>query len=245
MSIAANAEAIFQGLTGGGLSPVAASGVLGNIEAESGGDLNSVGSGGGGLLGYTPISSAPPGGAPGSPLSAQISAALAYIQNSYPGGIAHLNSITDPEQAGESFAQYGERCAACTNYNGAGFGQLPIRGANAQQVFAAFEAGTLGSAGTGAPASGTTAGAFGIPGLPSFLDPGTAISGAESTFVDWATKAMFIVLGLALAGLGIWKLANPGKSATSSVTQSAKDLGTTAEAGGSNKAPAVPEAAAA
>lgn len=225
MTIAANAEAIFQGLTSGGLTPVAAAGVLGNIEAESGGDLDSVGSGGGGLLGYTPISSAPPGGAPGQPLSAQISAALAYIQNSYPGGIAQLDSFTDPNAAGQSFAQYGERCAACTNYDGAGYGQLPIRGANAQEVYNAYESGSLGAAGTGSVPSGTDTSILGsigeITGLPQ------AVSSVE----DWGVKMALVVVGLGLGVLGIWKMANPGKSATDSVTSSLKQAG--GEAGGS------------
>lgn len=154
MSIPDNAEAIFNGLVAGGLSPVAASGVLGNIEAESGGDLNSQGDGGGGLLGYTPISSAPPGGAPGGPIAGQISAAIAYIQNSYPGGVAALNSISSASQAGSSFAQLGERCLDCGSTPGASTAQLPIRAQNATDVYNAYLAGTLGSPTQGTAPSG-------------------------------------------------------------------------------------------
>lgn len=220
MSLPDNAAAIFQGLLGGGLTPVAASGVLGNIEAESGGNLDSVGDGGGGLLGYTPISSAPAGGAPGSSLSDQISAVLAYITNSYPGGVSQLDSFTTPTAAGESFAQYGERCAACGYQDGTS--QLAVRGSNAQEVYNAYQTGSLGS-GTTNPATGSTTD---YPG--GSLDPlnwpqdvGQSIGTAVTSGEDFAVKMALVTVGLGLAVLGIWKLANPGKSATESVSSAA------------------------
>lgn len=173
MTIPANAEALFTGLVQGGLTPVAASGVLGNIEAESGGDLNSVGDGGGGLLGYTPISSAPPGGAPGSPIGQQITAAIAYIQADYPGGISALNAILDPGTAGSDFAHYGERCAACGYQDGSG--QLAIRAQNAVDVYTAFQQGTLGSP-TQGNAGGTSGTAAATPA--STVAARTALGGS-------------------------------------------------------------------
>jgi hypothetical protein len=80
---------------------------------------------------------------------------------------------------------------------------------------------------TGAPRA-TTAGLFGIPGLPDptklfggITDPSTWFSGATKDITNWATKAMFIVLGLGLGALGVWKLANPGKSASSAISEKA------------------------
>jgi hypothetical protein len=82
---------------------------------------------------------------------------------------------------------------------------------------------------TGAPRTGTTTGWGGVPGLPDptklfggVTNPSTWFSGATKDFTNWATKAMFIVLGLGLGALGVWKLANPGKSASSSVSGQVK-----------------------
>lgn len=205
MALPANATAIMDGLIADGLTPVAAAGILGNVEAESGGDLNSVGSGGGGLIGYTPISSAPAGGAPGQPIGAQISAIVAYIQRSYPGGVQQLDAFTDPEAAGESFAQYGERCAACGYQDGTS--QLAIRGANAQEAYQAYQSGTLGSAQqgsidtmAGAGAAQTTASETGTAllqtpignvTLPSGLISRAAIGLFGIVLLYMALKSMF------------------------------------------------------
>jgi hypothetical protein len=181
----------------------------------------------------------------------------------YPGGTATGAMLSDPSQA--SFAQQAQIAAsAFASYLGvaggdpikaeeiyqSGAASGPTAGSNLLQQYLGGASATSGASGAQG-ATGTTA---------SLLDPSTWFSGATKDFTNWATKAMFIVLGLGLGALGVWKLANPGKSASSSVSQTAKKLGSDDEqmgagagiggkssggGGGSGAAAAAPELAAA
>jgi Phage tail lysozyme len=74
----ANYAAIVSFLTAHGYTGLAAAGIAGNIYQESGGNPESVGSGGGGLIGWTPL---PPGfvtGNPAADLQTQLAAILTY-----------------------------------------------------------------------------------------------------------------------------------------------------------------------
>lgn len=86
-----------------GYSPAAAAGVAGCIAGESSGDPESIGSGGGGLIGWTPL---PPGlvtGNPSADLAAQEQAILSY--NAAHGPVSALNSQTDPVAAADLYSQ--------------------------------------------------------------------------------------------------------------------------------------------
>jgi hypothetical protein len=143
--VPANVSALMSGLMVLGLTRVGAAGITGNIEAESGGALNSVGSGGCGLIGYTPCGSAPPGGAvsvsgPNPSLMQQLGAVIMYTNANYPGGVGGMNSFGDPGAAGASYAQFAERCAEC----GPGGSQLGVRAGNAIAAYGSFDKGGVG-----------------------------------------------------------------------------------------------------
>lgn len=81
-----------------GYTPIAAAGIAGNIFQESKGNPESVGSGGGGLIGWTPL---PPGfvtGNPAADLQTQLNALLTYNEG-WHQFIPALNAATSPAQA--------------------------------------------------------------------------------------------------------------------------------------------------
>src|SRR6202023_1928439 len=93
-----NYGAIVTFLTAHGYSGNAASGIAGNIYAESGGNPESVGDGGGGLIGWTPL----PGGyvtaTPAADLQTQLTAILAFNQI-WAQYLPTLNAAGSPAQA--------------------------------------------------------------------------------------------------------------------------------------------------
>lgn len=118
----ANYNTIFQYLRGRGLSASAASGVLGNIWQESQGNPESVGSGGGGLIGWTPLGSAHPvadivTGSCSRDLAVQMEDVVQYIETN--GSIGNMNAYSSPASAAEHFMAQYERClpSACAPGN--------------------------------------------------------------------------------------------------------------------------------
>ena len=109
--------AVGQFLVENGYSDAAAAGVASCIDGESGGNPESVGSGGGGLIGWTPISSAAPNpdiitGNSAQDMMTQLSDILYY--NSTEIGqslVTQLNAISDPVAAADFFSQNFERPA--------------------------------------------------------------------------------------------------------------------------------------
>jgi hypothetical protein len=73
-----NYAAIVDYLTGHGYTGIAAAGIAGNIYQESGGNPESVGSGGGGLIGWTPLPGGFVTGNPQADLETQLAALLTY-----------------------------------------------------------------------------------------------------------------------------------------------------------------------
>ncbi len=141
--------AIAQYLVENGYSKAAAAGVAGCVAGESGGNPESVGSGGGGLIGWTPLSSAAPNaniitGNPAQDMMTQL-ADLLYYNSSEIGQslVTQLNAITDPVSAADFFSANFEKPAVLYS---------DVRPSVAQQVFA--ELGGLCSPGrsTGPPA---------------------------------------------------------------------------------------------
>lgn len=91
-----------------GYSKLAAAGMAGNMWQESKGDPESVGSGGGGLIGFTPL---PPGyvtGNPAADLKFQLNAVLTYNQQ-WSQYIPALNAATSATQAADIYMNDFER----------------------------------------------------------------------------------------------------------------------------------------
>jgi hypothetical protein len=109
--------AVGQYLVENGYSAAAAAGVASCVDGESGGNPESVGSGGGGLIGWTPISSAEPNsniitGNAAQDMMAQLEDLLYY--NSTEIGqslVTQLNAISDPIAAADFFSQNFEKPA--------------------------------------------------------------------------------------------------------------------------------------
>lgn len=106
--VPANDAAIVSFLVAHGYTGIAAAGIAGNIFQESGGNPESVGSGGGGLIGFTPL---PPGyvtGNPAADLQTQLNAVLTYNQQ-WSQFIPALNAATTPTEAADIYMNDFER----------------------------------------------------------------------------------------------------------------------------------------
>jgi hypothetical protein len=109
--------AIGQYLVNNGYSAAAAAGVASCVDGESGANPESVGSGGGGLIGWTPLGSAQPDtniitGNVSADMVTQLADILYY--NSHEIGqseVDELNSQTDPVAAADFFSQHFEKPA--------------------------------------------------------------------------------------------------------------------------------------
>lgn len=112
-----NLLAIAQYLVQNGYSKAAAAGVASCVDGESGGNPESVGSGGGGLIGWTPLGSAAPNanivtGNASADMLAQLADILYYNSNEIGSSqVAELNSQTDPVAAADFFSQHFEKPA--------------------------------------------------------------------------------------------------------------------------------------
>ncbi len=94
----ANYAAIVGFLTAHGYTAFAAAGIAGNIYQESGGNPESVGSGGGGLIGWTPLPGGFVTGNPAADLQTQLAALLTYNQQ-WSGYLPALNAATSAPAA--------------------------------------------------------------------------------------------------------------------------------------------------
>ena len=112
-----NLLAIGQYLVDHGYSKAAAAGVASCVDGESGGNPESIGSGGGGLIGWTPLGSAAPDanivtGNASADMQAQLADILYYNSNEIGAShVAGLNSQTDPVAAADYFSQNFEKPA--------------------------------------------------------------------------------------------------------------------------------------
>lgn len=108
----ANYLTIGKFLVQNGYTPVGAAGVVGCVAGESSGNPEAVGSGGDGLIGWTPPSSGPPlTGNASADLDTQLQAILAYNNAQGAGLIAMLNAQPDPVSAADFYSQHFERPA--------------------------------------------------------------------------------------------------------------------------------------
>jgi hypothetical protein len=116
----ANYAAIVNYLTGHGYTAIAATGIAGNIYQESMGNPESVGTGGGGLIGWTPLPSGFVTGNPAADLQTQLAALLTYNQQ-WAQYIPALNAAKTPTDAAYLYMTYFERpgIPATSNREGA------------------------------------------------------------------------------------------------------------------------------
>jgi LysM repeat protein len=112
-----NLLALGQYLVDNGYSKAAAAGIASCVDGESTGNPESVGSGGGGLIGWTPLGSAQPNsniitGNAAQDMVTQLSDILFYNSNEIGSSwVAGLNSQTDPVAAADFFSQHFEKPA--------------------------------------------------------------------------------------------------------------------------------------
>jgi hypothetical protein len=103
-----------------GYTAMGAVGIAGNIYQESKGDPESVGTGGGGLIGWTPLPAGFVTGNAVADLQTQLTALLSYNQQ-WSQYIAALNGSTSPTDAAYIYMTYFERPGfpAASNREGA------------------------------------------------------------------------------------------------------------------------------
>ena len=127
-----NLLAIGQYLVDNGYSKAAAAGVASCVDGESGGNPESVGSGGGGLIGWTPLGSAAPNanivtGNASADMLTQLADILYYNSNEIGASrVAELNSQTDPVAAADFYSQNFEKPAVTDS---------DVRSSVAEQIF--------------------------------------------------------------------------------------------------------------
>jgi hypothetical protein len=122
-----NVTAIVNFLLSNGYSANAAAGIAGNIYQESKGDPESVGMGGGGLIGWTPLQSGFVTGNPAADLQTQLAAILTY-NNGWSAYLPALNGAATPADAAYIYV---------TDFERAGIPAASTREASADAVAAA------------------------------------------------------------------------------------------------------------
>ena len=106
--VPANYAAIVSFLTSHGYTGNAAAGIAGNIWQESGGNPESVGDGGGGLIGWTPLPGGYVTGNPAADLQTQLTAILAFNQI-WAQYVPALNAAASPAAAAAIYVTDFER----------------------------------------------------------------------------------------------------------------------------------------
>lgn len=192
MPLPQNAKDIYSFLTGQGLSANAAAGILGNIFGESGGNPESQGSGGNGLIGWTPPLSGAVTGNVQKDLAFQEAALMTFIKKN--SSISAINNNSSSPTAAASYFIYNlERPA-----NPAG--DLPIRAQVASDVAAAAKSGNWPQ---GTAATNASIGSDVASSILGTLLGGLGFSGDMS---DMLERGALILLGATLLVIGIWRL---------------------------------------
>lgn len=116
----ANYATIVDFLVAHGYTKMGAAGIAGNIYQESRGDPESVGTGGGGLIGWTPLPASYVTGNAAADLQTQLAALLTYDQQ-WIQYVPMLNAATSPASAADVYMNYFERpgVPAASNREGA------------------------------------------------------------------------------------------------------------------------------
>jgi hypothetical protein len=103
-----NVTTIVSFLIAHGYSDNAAAGIAGNMYQESGGNPESVGDGGGGLIGFTPLPAGYVTGNPATDLQTQLNAVLTYNEG-WSQYLPTLNSAATPADAASIYVTDFER----------------------------------------------------------------------------------------------------------------------------------------
>ena len=111
-----NVTAIVNFLLSNGYTADAAAGIAGNIYQESKGNPESEGTGGGGLIGWTPLPAGFVTGNPAADLQTQLAALLTYNQQ-WAQYIPMLNAATSATDAADIYMNYFERPGIPAAYN--------------------------------------------------------------------------------------------------------------------------------
>ena len=122
-----NYAAIVSFLTSHGYTGIAAAGIAGNMYQESKGNPESVGDGGGGLIGWTPLPAGLVTGNPAADLQAQLEAVLTFNQQ-WSQFLPALNAASTPAAAADIYV---------TDFERAGIPAAGTREAAAEAVAAA------------------------------------------------------------------------------------------------------------
>lgn len=122
----ANLLTIGKYLMANGYSRAGAAGICGCIDGESGGNPESVGSGGGGLIGWTPLPAGYVTGNATKDLQTQLPAILKYNDGIGQGFIVMLNALTDPVQAADFYSE---------NFEKPRFKDSDVRASTAKSIF--------------------------------------------------------------------------------------------------------------
>jgi hypothetical protein len=210
MPLPANAKVIYEWLTGHGYSDNAAAGILGNMEQESGGNPESVGTGGNGLIGFTP---ARPGIVTGNiqnDLAKQLPMVNAY--NHQNGNISVLNSKGSASAAAIYYMSSFERPAVATENEA-------NRVSSADAVIQAAKSGnwsgsgsTLGS--NNAPSSGGDI----FSGIGGDLVNGLLGQLGINSLSDFIERGLLILMGLILLIVGVVKITGGPKGSSNPVS---------------------------
>jgi hypothetical protein len=123
----ANYAQIVDFLTAHGYTGIAAAGIAGNIYQESGGNPESAGDGGGGLIGWTPLPAGLVTGDPATDLETQLEAVLTFDQQ-WSQYLPALNAAASPAAAADIYV---------TDFERAGIPAAGTREASADAVAAA------------------------------------------------------------------------------------------------------------
>jgi hypothetical protein len=131
-----NMEQVAEYLVEHGYTKIAAAGICGCIAGESAGNPESVGSGGAGLIGWTPPSSARPitdivTGNASKDLASQMEDIVTYNETSG-GSITELNAQSNPTAAADFYSQNFERPAVTDS---------DVRASVANQIYAYLQSG--------------------------------------------------------------------------------------------------------
>lgn len=186
-----------------GYSPAAAAGIAGTTAGESSGDPEAVGSGGAGLIGWTPPSKASPyqpivSGNAQQDYDYQLADIVGYNDQQGTANLQSLNAQTDPVQAADFYSQTFERPAVTDS---------DVRANVAQYVFEKVQGlPTTGNLGQGTPGDKNTNPAT----LTSFnpLSPSSWIQALTGQSVlDMLERGGLIIFGGFLIIIGFYLLA--------------------------------------
>ena len=200
MALPQNAENIYTFLTNSGFSPDAAAGILGNIQAESGGNpeaMESNQSGGGGLIQWTPISSYPGlvTGNASADLTAQENAILSYVKSN--GSIAAINQASpSPSAAALYFQDKYERPASDT-------ASLGERQTTANAVASAATSGTWPAGNTANASGGSDSNPISSTASKAITDALSAFGITPSSIGDLLERGGLMVAGVSLVFVGV------------------------------------------